>query len=622
MSNVESIRRRVKRLYQRYSFSVAFVLIGLGVLGIGAFLVRDLVRANDEDQGMYNGLVHGLNLIGELQYQTQEARISMLYALTTTNPNEQVAHADRSKAADARVAQMLDEHMQQVVSVEEKSIGSKLALDWFGYTKVRDAVIAASLEGDIAGALRRDREEVAPSFESVRGDLAALKNVFEARAEQQRAQVQRSFNLSLVKLVAVLIVTFFLAAAAVRSVQKNKMLAALKQSEARLRDVIESINEGMFVIGPEWRIELWNQAAERISCLQRQLVIGHRFFEALPDLGHSKLPAEIAKALSTKAPSPLIELNLHVDGRERIFETRVFPFHGGATVFFNDVTDQKRAALALRESEERYRDLVQELDAIVWEADPATMRFIFVSQKAETMLGYPCDLWCESPGFLERLVHPEDRAAAGAHVKSPDEGRDREVEYRVIAADGRIVWLRDIRRVVRDLDGKLSVRGLMVDVSEHKKMVEELLRAQKLESVGILAGGIAHDFNNILTAVLGNISLARMLSNAGDKGFERLAAAERATLRAKDLTQQLLTFSKGGVPVKRTASVAELISDSANLVMSGSNVLCEYALPEELWPAEVDEGQFCRVIQNLVINAQQAMPAGGRLRVTGSNIVL
>ena len=612
----------MKRLYQRNSFSLAFVLIGLSVIGVGAFVVRDLIRANDEDQRMYSGLVHGLNLIGELQYQTQEARRLMLCALATTDTNEQVDYADRSKAADARVAQMIGEHMEQAASSEEKSIGSRFERDWFGYTKVRDEVIVSILEGDIKQAVSQDRGEGAPSFELVRGDLAALKHVFEVRAEQQRAQVQESFNLSLIKLVAVLVVTFFLAAAAVKSVQKNKMLAAVRQSEARLRDVIESINEGMFVIGPEWRIELWNQAAERTSRLPRQEAIGRQLLDVLPELAPSALPAQVAKSLATNSASPLIEVNLGVDGCARVFETRVFPFHGGATVFFADVTDQKRAQAALRESEERYRDLVQELDAIVWEADPKTMLFSFVSQRAETMLGYSCELWCRSSGFLDGLIHPEDRELARAHFRSPAEGRDQEVEYRVIAADGRTVWLRDIRRVVRQLDGRDSVRGLMVDVSEHKKMVEELLRAQKLESVGILAGGIAHDFNNILTAVLGNISLARMLSSAGDKVFDRLAAAERATLRAKDLTQQLLTFSKGGVPVKRTASVAELIADSANLVMSGSSVLCEYRLPDDLWPAEVDEGQFCRVIQNLVINAQQAMPGGGRLRVSGSNIIL
>jgi PAS domain S-box-containing protein len=608
--------------YQRYSFGLAFVLIGLSVVGVGAFVVRDLIRANDEDQRMYKGLVHGLNLIGELQYQTQEARRSMLYALTTADTNEQIAYADKSKAADEKVAEMISEHMEHAATSQEKSIGSRFERDWLGYTKVRDDVVVSILEGDIKAALSRDRIEGAPSFELIRDDLAALKRVFEDRAEQQRAQVQRSFNLSLVKLIAVLVLTFFLAAAAVRSVQKNKMLGAVKQSEARLRDVIESINEGMFVIGPEWTIELWNRAAERISRLARQKVLSRQLLDALPGLASSELPAQITESLTSNATSPLIEVNLPVNGRERVFEMRVFPFHGGATVFFNDVTDRKRAEAALRESEERYRDLVQELDAIVWEADPGTMQFRFVSHRAETILGYATELWCRKPGFLDGLIHPDDRELARAHFCGPGEGCDSELEYRVVAADGRTVWLRDIRRVVRDFEGNLRMRGLMVDVSEHKKMTEELLRAQKLESIGILAGGIAHDFNNILTAVLGNISLARMLTGVGDKIFARLAAAERATLRAKDLTQQLLTFSKGGVPVKRAASVADLIADSASLVMTGSSVLCEYSLPDDLWPAEVDEGQFCRVIQNLVINAQQAMPNGGRLRVTGANVTL
>ena len=160
------------------------------------------------------------------------------------------------------------------------------------------------------------------------------------------------------------------------------------------------------------------------------------------------------------------------------------------------------------------------------------------------------------------------------------------------------------------------------DITETKKMEEELIKAQKLESLGVLAGGIAHDFNNLLTAILGNISLAKMQTGEEDRSMIRLREAEKATLRARDLTQQLLTFSKGGAPVKKTVSMSDLIKDSALFAIRGSNVRCDVHVPVDLWPAAIDEGQISQVIHNLVINADQAMPEGGVITVSAKNVTL
>ncbi len=158
------------------------------------------------------------------------------------------------------------------------------------------------------------------------------------------------------------------------------------------------------------------------------------------------------------------------------------------------------------------------------------------------------------------------------------------------------------------------------DVTTSKRIEEELIKAQKLESLGVLAGGIAHDFNNLLTAILGNVSLAKVYAKPGDRIVARLEEAEKASLRAKDLTQQLLTFSKGGAPLKRTASLSEVLKDSARFALRGSNVRCEFSIPQDLWPVEIDEGQISQVIHNLIINAHQAMPEGGIIRVMAENL--
>jgi CheY-like chemotaxis protein len=138
----------------------------------------------------------------------------------------------------------------------------------------------------------------------------------------------------------------------------------------------------------------------------------------------------------------------------------------------------------------------------------------------------------------------------------------------------------------------------------------------------VLAGGIAHDFNNLLTGILGNISMAKIITASDSKALKRLDEAEKAVWRARDLTQQLMTFAKGGAPVKNTASMEQIVMDSASLVLRGSNVRCEFAVQEGVWPVEVDEGQMNQAINNLIINADQSMPDGGIIEVAIENLTI
>jgi PAS domain S-box-containing protein len=174
---------------------------------------------------------------------------------------------------------------------------------------------------------------------------------------------------------------------------------------------------------------------------------------------------------------------------------------------------------------------------------------------------------------------------------------------------------------IRDEDGKtVGVVLVFRDVAEQRRMEEELLKSEKLESLGVLAGGIAHDFNNILTTIVGYLSLAKIDIEPASELFDNLSEVESAADRATDLTHQLLAFAKGGAPVKKAASMAEIIHDSASFTLRGSNVRCNFHIDPELWPAEVDRSQVSQVIQNLVINANQAMPTGGRMEVRAENL--
>ncbi|HEX2767705.1 MAG TPA: ATP-binding protein [Geobacteraceae bacterium] len=163
---------------------------------------------------------------------------------------------------------------------------------------------------------------------------------------------------------------------------------------------------------------------------------------------------------------------------------------------------------------------------------------------------------------------------------------------------------------------------LHTQIAEKQKIEDELFSARQLESLGILAGGIAHDFNNLLTAIMGNTSLAKMFTDPGNKIYARLDEVEKASLRARDLTQQLLTFSKGGAPIKKVTSITDVIFDSSRFSLRGTKSRCELSVTGELWPVEVDEGQISQVVGNLAINADQAMPEGGVVELRAENVTL
>jgi signal transduction histidine kinase/ActR/RegA family two-component response regulator len=169
------------------------------------------------------------------------------------------------------------------------------------------------------------------------------------------------------------------------------------------------------------------------------------------------------------------------------------------------------------------------------------------------------------------------------------------------------------------LDNTGAVMGavqILYDITDSKRMETELIKTQKLESIGVLAGGIAHDFNNILTGIMGNISLAMLDEDLKNTVAARLAEAEKSCVRAKYLTQQLITFASGGAPIKRVTPVASLVHDAVSLALSGSAVKSEFADLDDWCMAKIDEGQIRQVIHNIVANAVDAMPAGGTVTVS------
>jgi signal transduction histidine kinase/CheY-like chemotaxis protein len=191
----------------------------------------------------------------------------------------------------------------------------------------------------------------------------------------------------------------------------------------------------------------------------------------------------------------------------------------------------------------------------------------------------------------------------------------------LLARDGRERLIADSAAPIRDQASRVTGVVLVFrDVTEKKRTEEHLANAGKLESIGILAAGIAHDFNNLLTGVFGYIDLARHRAPPGDVVHDRLSRALEVLDRARGLAGQLLTFSSGGLPVTAPAEVGSLLRNVARFALAGSNVTADLLIPEGLWLCQIDAGQIGQVIDNLLINARQAMPQGGRVEIRAENV--
>ncbi|MBU0486142.1 MAG: PAS domain S-box protein [Proteobacteria bacterium] len=291
--------------------------------------------------------------------------------------------------------------------------------------------------------------------------------------------------------------------------------------------------------------------------------------------------------------------------------------------FFRDVTERRQAEEKNRQNEVFVRGILDSVDEgfIVVNRDYQiiTANRAFCQQVgllAEQIIGRHC---FEVSHKYARPCFEEGEECSVKTVFAS--GRPHAVDHRHEDADGNEMHVETKAFPLRDISGTVvQAIETINNVTEKRLLEEEQLKVEKLEAIGILAGGIAHDFNNLLMGILGNISLIKNLIH-DEKLYNLLHRAEKAAERARNLTMQLLTFSKGGAPVKDAASVPDIIEESTGFVLSGSNVDCGLAFGDldKLWPVEVDKGQLSQVINNLTINAMHAMPRGGKIVVQVEN---
>ncbi len=406
--------------------------------------------------------------------------------------------------------------------------------------------------------------------------------------------------------------------------RRHRTEEALSASEKLYRTLVDNIDLGVTLIGKDHRIRMTNATQGRLFRRDPATFVGklcYQEFEGRKEVcGHC--PGVRAMA-SGKAQEEITQ-GVRGDGSRFDVRIRAFPLldAAGETDGFielvEDVTIRLQTEQALRENEAKFRALFDLAPMAVALTDLQSGRLIDVNMEFCRTTGVSCrDVLGRS--VVELGFYSEsDRQDLLVALQQKGEVNGLEKTFMVKGQPrhalmfSRIIELQDNRFVLTVFN----------DITEIKKMEENLQRIARIESVGILAGGIAHDFNNILTGVLGNISLAKIYCQPHDKVYDKLRETEYAALRARDLTQQLLTFSRGGEPVRRSASVAALVREASDFVLSGSRVRAEYDLPDDLWPADIDSGQISQVVQNLAFNAVQAMPEGGTIAVSAENVTI
>ncbi len=284
-----------------------------------------------------------------------------------------------------------------------------------------------------------------------------------------------------------------------------------------------------------------------------------------------------------------------------------------------DLTPRRKAEEALRQAEEKFRSLVEHSLVGIYIFQDGS--FLYLNPKAADVFGYTQEEIATIP--LSGFIVEEDLCTAERNIQSLLSG-EASVTHAFLRGrrkDSTIIEI-ETEGTRTEIDGKPSIIGTFLDVTGRRIMEKEMWKIQKLESLGAFAGGIAHEYNNILTAIIGNLALAKMYAKPGFEVYDVIFEAEKASLRAKDLTAQLLSFATGGIQLNKVVFVQELLRDLVRLSDDSRGISCELLFPDSLCAIEVDEGQVSQAIATLLRYAQQVTPQNGSIKISAENTII
>jgi len=395
----------------------------------------------------------------------------------------------------------------------------------------------------------------------------------------------------------------------------------LLQANSEMQAILTAIPDLFFHLDESGAIIYHKAGKDKDLFIPSKNLIGKRI-QNIPmvDVG-KKFKRAIEKVKKTQHPV-IIEYSLIIARKKNFYEARLLPlFQNQTIVIIRNITKAKISEQTLIEEKERLAVTLRSIGDAVITTD-IDGNIMLINSVAEELTGWKLKEAVGKP--INEIFNI--RSIKGELCENPVEmalksGEIIELNRSVLTdKDGREKTIADSAAPIKYQRNKI-IGSILVfrDITEQLKLEEEILKRQKLESIGILAGGLAHDFNNALSAILGNITIAKIGINKYDTSYERLTMAETATYRARELAQQLLTFAKGGTPVKKSSNLEKLLSQTIKFVLSGSNTDYKLDVASDLWQVEIDEGQIIQVFNNLIINADQAMPEGGTVYVRAIN---
>jgi PAS domain S-box-containing protein len=404
----------------------------------------------------------------------------------------------------------------------------------------------------------------------------------------------------------------------------------MEASLAFLNHVYKNAAVGLCYFDTQLRYCHINEWLAAFNGLPVEAHLGRAVHEVVPDVA-AEIEAQLRHVIETG--EPLIEgvVETETPAHPGVRKTFLHSFHAvkaddgtvsGVSCFVQDISEHKKAEATLRERQEQFNRALEGSNDGFWDWPDLTKDEEWWSDRWFELVGLePGEIEPSYTNF-QALLHPDDLPRMAAAVALHFEKRvPFDVEYRLQHKNGEYRWFRGRGQAAWDESGTpICMSGSIHDLSEHKKAEESMQNIQRLESLGVMAGGIAHDFNNFLTAILGNLSLAKCDPDAGSELRELIEESENACTLAKSLAQQFLTFAAGGTPILRPSSLEPLLTEAATLASRGSTSRLVFDIEKNLRPAKVDRQQLVQVLHNLVLNAVQAMAEGGVLTVAASNI--